>query len=80
MKMKKKVFGWITVILGIIDLISTVIFEIHVWDYNKWDIFRNDFKIWALLVLMWVTFGYFFIRWSCEEFLDRKYSKKNKSK
>ena len=76
--MKKKIFGWIAAILGIVNLILTIAFEIYVWDMNKLDIFKKEFKMWVGLVFLWVTFGYFFLRWSCEEYLDYKYKKKGK--
>ena len=78
--MKKKIFGWISLILGAINLIATIVYEVHVWDKNKWDIFHDDFKIWALLVLLWVAFGYFFLRWGCEEYLDLRRRKKERKK
>lgn len=76
--MKKKIFGWIAAILGIVNLILTIAFEIYVWDMNKLDIFKKEFKMWVGLVFLWVTFGYFFLRWGCEEYLDYKYKKKGK--
>lgn len=64
--MKRRVFGIISLVLGLVNLFLTIRFEISVWKYNRLYVFIHEFKEWSLLVLLWVIFGYFILRWFCE--------------
>ena len=64
--MKKKIFGIISLILGVVNTVLTIRYEVIILGYKRWYAIIHYFKEWAFLVLLWVLFGYFVLLWICE--------------
>lgn len=61
--MKNKIIGVIALILGIIATVLTIRFEFSVWGYTRLYIIIHRFKEWSFIVLLWVLFMYFTLKW-----------------
>ena len=73
--MKNKIIGGIALIIGIIAIVLTIRFELSVLGYRRIYIIIHKVKEWSFIVLLWVLFMFFTLKWIFDCDHDKKHHK-----